>query len=189
MINLFLEPEKEDLNKKEIAMNFNKKPKQKKSSFSFVKSYEESSDKLPKPFFYAIIGIIYVLFILLYYYFILPALNFNSIPSWIFVFFIILPPLFVITHALTRKNILKFKVKKYNAYKIICGCFSLIYISTLVLCLIFGTRLFRAKAYSNLLKVDFETKETFNETFNYEKVNIYFVVLMLIGKFYLLRCG
>ena len=88
MINLFLDPEKEDLNKKEIAMNFNKKPKQKKSSFSFVKSYEGSSDKLPKPFFYAIIGIIYVLFILLYYYFILPALNFNSIPSWIFVFFI-----------------------------------------------------------------------------------------------------
>lgn len=153
-------------------MNFNKKPKQKKSSFSFVKSYEGSSDKLPKPFFYAIIGIIYVLFILLYYYFILPALNFNSIPSWIFVFFIILPPLFVITHALTRKNILKFKVKKYNAYKIICGCFSLIYISTLVLCLIFGTRLFRAKAYSNLLKVDFETKETFNETFNYEDVKL-----------------
>ena len=117
MINLFLEPEKEDLNKKEIAMNFNKKLKQKKSSFSFVKSYEGSSDKLPKPFFYAIIGIIYVLFILLYYYFILPALNFNSIPSWIFVFFIILPPLFVITHALTRKNILKFKVKNIMLIK------------------------------------------------------------------------
>ena len=40
------------------------------------------------------------------------------------------------------------------------------------MCLIFGTRLFRAKAYSNLLKVDFETKETFNETFNYEDVKL-----------------
>lgn len=148
------------------------KTNKRKINFSFIKSYEESSDKLPKPFFYTILAIIYVLFILLYYYFILPPLNFNSISSWIFVFLIILPPLFVVTHALTRKNILKFKFKKYNAYNTICGGFSFAYILVLISCLIFGTRLFRAKSYSNLLNVNFETKETFTETFNYEDVKL-----------------
>ena len=153
-----------------------------------------------------IIGsILLILGLFLVYYITLPIFNFGNVGFYGYVWFFISFVLSIISCALSDKLIKKYQSKvfkryRYNSHlnkfekeevyaddkfnKIVLVFKSIIYtaliiILFLILCGIFGSKLFRAKAYYNQLDITEASEEELKEVFDLEKGN---VLLPIIDK-------
>ena len=153
-----------------------------------------------------IIGsILLILGLFLVYYITLPIFNFGNVGFYGYVWFFISFVLSIISCALSDKLIKKYQNKifkryRYNSHlnkfekeevyaedkfnKIVLVFKSIIYtalviILFLILCGIFGSKLFRAKAYYNQLDITEASEEELKEVFDLEKGN---VLLPIIDK-------
>lgn len=139
-----------------------------KKPFSFSALFKRGEDALPKPVFYIILAAVYALLAFLIFYLALPRLSLRDPDFWIYLFVLLLPPVFVLFYVLQDKKILTKKIKSYSVSVSWTSVFAICFIAILTICGLSGARIFTSKSYAGLLQVTNQDKEEFDRVFDYD---------------------